>query len=47
MGHYWSGGSSDPEYSGLDDLKGPSASRLSWDFFWRFTLKDGNTVCTA
>jgi poly(hydroxyalkanoate) depolymerase family esterase len=47
MGHYWSGGSSDPKYAGFDDPKGPSASRLSWDFFRRFTLKDGNSACVA
>jgi poly(3-hydroxybutyrate) depolymerase len=47
MGHYWSGGSTDPQYAGFTDPKGPNASQLSWDFFKRFTLKDGNTTCRA
>jgi poly(3-hydroxybutyrate) depolymerase len=52
MGHYWSGGSSDPKYSGdrpsgpgFNDPKGPSASQLSWNFFKQFSLKDGNVAC--
>jgi poly(3-hydroxybutyrate) depolymerase len=57
MNHYWSGGSTDPQYTnptspsptspqGFNDPKGPSASQLSWDFFKQFTLKGGNTTCS-
>jgi poly(3-hydroxybutyrate) depolymerase len=57
MGHYWSGGSTDPTYTspqptptggeapGFNDPRGPSASQLSWDFFKKFTLKHGNKKC--
>lgn len=59
MGHYWSGGSTDPKYTdeqptptggtapGFNDPKGPSASQASWDFFKQFSLKTGNTACTS
>jgi poly(3-hydroxybutyrate) depolymerase len=54
MGHYWSGGSTDPAWwdvqwngaMGFNDPKGPSASQASWDFFKQFTLSGGNTACT-
>ena len=52
MGHYWSGGSTDPTYSGeqptgpgFNDPKGPSASQASWDFFKQFSLSQGNVAC--
>lgn len=57
MGHYWSGGSTDPRYTeeqptpsggtapGFNDPKGPSASQASWDFFEKFSLTKGNTTC--
>ena len=54
MGHYWSGGSTDPRYSdpatgatqgGFNDPRGPSASQLSWAFFKQFSLKRGNAAC--
>jgi poly(3-hydroxybutyrate) depolymerase len=45
MSHYWSGGSTDPQYAAFNDPKGPSASQLSWDFFKQFSLRDGNTTC--
>jgi poly(hydroxyalkanoate) depolymerase family esterase len=33
MGHYWSGGSSDPAWARYSDPRGPSAARASWAFF--------------
>ncbi len=41
MGHFWSGGSSDPQWSRWSDLRGPDASAASWDFFRRFTKSGG------
>ena len=58
MGHYWSGGSTDPKYTGeqptpsggtapgFNDPKGPSASQASWDFFKQFSLANGNVTCS-
>ncbi|KUO05550.1 extracellular catalytic domain type 1 short-chain-length polyhydroxyalkanoate depolymerase [Streptomyces caeruleatus] len=46
MGHFWSGGSTDPVYADVfNDPKGPSASEASWRFFKQFTLSRGNTAC--
>ncbi|MFI6369065.1 alpha/beta hydrolase family esterase [Nocardia sp. NPDC050630] len=45
MGHYWSGGSADPEFARFTDPKGPSAAEASWRFFRNFTLSGGNTAC--
>jgi poly(hydroxyalkanoate) depolymerase family esterase len=38
MNHYWSGGSSNPEWADFTDPKGPSAALASWQFLSRFTL---------
>lgn len=46
MGHYWPGGSTDPQYAGVfNDPKGPNASEASWSFFRRFALGRGTTAC--
>lgn len=39
MGHYWSGGTTNPAYSSFVDPDGPSASKATWAFFSRFTLR--------
>lgn len=43
MGHVWSGGNLSGSYT---DSKGPSSSRLFWDFFKNYTL-DGETEDTT
>lgn len=40
MGHYFSGGSSDPTQSGNTDPKGPMMAEIAWRFFNRFRLSD-------
>jgi poly(hydroxyalkanoate) depolymerase family esterase len=45
MNHDWSGGTSDPAYSGYTDPKGPSASEASWEFFSRYTLRSTSRPC--
>jgi poly(3-hydroxybutyrate) depolymerase len=47
MGHYWSGGSTDPTYAPFTDPKGPNASQISWDFLKKFSLRKGNTACRS
>ena len=38
MGHYWSGGSSDPAWARYTDPQGPSAASASWAFFSHLRL---------
>ncbi len=45
MNHDWSGGTSNPAYSGYTDPKGPSASEASWAFFSHYTLTSTNRRC--
>jgi poly(hydroxyalkanoate) depolymerase family esterase len=45
MNHDWSGGTSNPAYSGYTDPKGPSASEASWQFFAHYTLKSTSRPC--
>jgi poly(hydroxyalkanoate) depolymerase family esterase len=45
MGHYWSGGTTNPAYSAYTDPKGPSASEASWDFFSKYTLQSTGGRC--
>jgi poly(hydroxyalkanoate) depolymerase family esterase len=45
MGHFWSGGTSNPAYKSYTDPKGPSASQASWAFFQRFTLSSTSRPC--
>jgi poly(hydroxyalkanoate) depolymerase family esterase len=45
MNHFWSGGSSNPEWANWTDPKGPSAAVMSWDFFSRFTLRNTGWSC--
>jgi poly(hydroxyalkanoate) depolymerase family esterase len=47
MNHFWSGGSSNPEWHDFTDPKGPSAALASWDFFSRFTLKNTRNPCNG
>ena len=44
MGHTWPGPSGNTTVQG--DPKAPNGSQLSWDFFKRFRLVDGQVVCT-
>jgi poly(hydroxyalkanoate) depolymerase family esterase len=45
MAHFWSGGSADPQWATWTDPRGPSATRLSWEFFRRFTLSGTKLPC--
>jgi poly(3-hydroxybutyrate) depolymerase len=38
MGHFWSGGSTDPAWARYSDPRGPSATAASWAFFSRWGL---------
>ena len=38
MGHFWSGGSTDPSSARFSDPRGPSAARASWSFFSHWDL---------
>ncbi|WP_161814072.1 extracellular catalytic domain type 1 short-chain-length polyhydroxyalkanoate depolymerase [Steroidobacter agaridevorans] len=46
MGHFWSGGSSDPQWAEWTDPKGPNAGRAAWDFFSRYRKSDTGGNCT-
>lgn len=45
MGHFWSGGTTDPDYSGYADRKGPSGARATWAFFERFRKSETGMPC--
>ncbi len=47
MNHFWSGGSSDPEWHDFTDPKGPSAAVMSWAFFSQFTLANTAWPCSG
>jgi poly(hydroxyalkanoate) depolymerase family esterase len=38
MGHYWPGGTTDPDFAGFTDPKGPDGDRLIWSFLSRFRM---------
>jgi poly(3-hydroxybutyrate) depolymerase len=46
MGHFWSGGSSDPASARFSDPRGPSATAASWAFFSRWGLSGPLKPCT-
>lgn len=45
MGHYWSGGSSDPQWAQWTDPKGPSAAVAAWEFFRHFRKSTTGEIC--
>jgi poly(hydroxyalkanoate) depolymerase family esterase len=45
MGHYWSGGTTNPKYAGFTDPTGPSAAKESWAFFSQFSQSRGALAC--
>lgn len=45
MGHFWSGGTTDPAYAGYTDVKGPSAAKATWAFFQRYRKADTAMPC--
>jgi len=45
MNHFWSGGTSDPQYASFTDPKGPSAAEASWGFFERYRKSDTAMPC--
>jgi poly(hydroxyalkanoate) depolymerase family esterase len=46
MGHYWSGGSTDPASARYSDPRGPSAAAASWAFFSQWRLSGPVGPCT-
>jgi poly(hydroxyalkanoate) depolymerase family esterase len=46
MNHFWSGGSSNPEWKNFTDPKGPSAAVASWEFFSQYTLANTSRPCS-
>jgi poly(hydroxyalkanoate) depolymerase family esterase len=47
MGHFWSGGTSNPRYASFTDPKGPSAAKASWTFFSHFSQARSAVKCGA
>ena len=45
MGHYWSGGSSDPRLASFTDPTGPNGAVAAWDFLSRYTLSNTARSC--
>ena len=45
MNHFWSGGSSDPQWASWTDPKGPSGAEASWRFFSRYTKRSTAMPC--
>ena len=45
MDHFWSGGTSDPEYASFTDPKGPSGAEASWAFLKRYRKSDTAMPC--
>lgn len=45
MDHFWSGGSSDPQWARWTDPKGPSAAEASWRFFSRYRKSQTDMPC--
>jgi poly(3-hydroxybutyrate) depolymerase len=46
MGHFWSGGTTDPAYAGYTDVSGPSAAKATWKFLSRFRNTETGEPCT-
>jgi poly(hydroxyalkanoate) depolymerase family esterase len=38
MGHFWPGGTTDPEFAGYTDPKGPNGAQLIWSFLSRYRM---------
>lgn len=45
MDHFWSGGTTDPEFAAFTDPRGPSAAQASWAFFSRYVKSDTSLPC--
>jgi hypothetical protein len=45
MGHFWSGGTTDPAYANFTDPKGPSAAEATWAFLSRYRKPDTGMPC--
>ena len=45
MGHFWSGGTTDPAYANFTDPKGPSAAKATWAFLSRYRKPDTEMPC--
>jgi poly(hydroxyalkanoate) depolymerase family esterase len=45
MNHFWSGGSSDPQWKNFTDPKGPSGAEATWRFLSRYTKSTTAMPC--
>jgi poly(hydroxyalkanoate) depolymerase family esterase len=45
MGHFWSGGSSNPAWARYSDPRGPSATAAAWAFFSHWSHSGHSTTC--
>ena len=45
MNHFWSGGTTDPNYASFTDPKGPSGAEASWAFLKRYRKSDTAMPC--
>ena len=45
MGHYWPGGTTDPDYAPFTDPRGPNGEDVIWSFFRRFRMTPGPDPC--
>jgi poly(hydroxyalkanoate) depolymerase family esterase len=45
MGHFWPGGTTDPDYAPFTDPRGPDGEDVIWSFFRRFQMTSGADPC--
>ena len=46
MNHFWSGGTSDPEFANFTDPKGPNGAETTWGFVSNYTMSSTAAACT-
>jgi hypothetical protein len=47
MNHFWSGGTTDPEYANFTDPKGPNGAEATWAFVSQYTMSSTADRCTV
>jgi poly(hydroxyalkanoate) depolymerase family esterase len=45
MGHFWPGGTKDPDYAPFTDVRGPDGGDVIWSFFRKFRMTDRRNAC--
>jgi poly(hydroxyalkanoate) depolymerase family esterase len=45
MDHFWTGGTTDPQYAAFTDPTGPNGAEATWAFFKHFRRDDTNAPC--